>query len=113
MSRASERSPVLTTTKPKEREESRTRTIPPYNVILKNDDHHSFEFVIHVLRKVLGCDEQRAFLLTHEAHQTGRAVIWTGTREVAELKVEQIQTFHETRHDGAKLGALDCEIEPA
>lgn len=103
----------VTTTKPREREEVRTRTIPPYNVILQNDDHHSFEFVVNVLRKALGFDEQKAFLLTHEAHTSGRAIVWTGPKEVAEFKVEQIRTFHETRGDGAKLGPLDCAIEPA
>jgi ATP-dependent Clp protease adaptor protein ClpS len=104
----------LVTTKPREHEETRTRLLPPYNVIIENDDHHSFEFVVEVLRKVLGCTEQRAFLLTNEAHTTGRAVIWTGAKEVAELKVEQVRTCHETRvSDGAKLGPLSCFLEPA
>lgn len=100
-------------TKPKEREEQRTRRFPPYHVILKNDDFHSFEFVVNVLRKSLGYAEEKAFVLTHEAHQSGRAVVWTGPKEVAEFRLEQIQTFHETRDDGAKLGPLDCELEPA
>jgi ATP-dependent Clp protease adaptor protein ClpS len=105
---------VNVTTKPREREETRTRRLPPYNVILENDDHHSFEFVVGVLRKTLGCSEQRAFALTFQAHNSGRAVVWTGSKEVAELKLEQIQTFHETRAaDGAKLGPLSCCIEPA
>jgi len=102
------------TTKPKEREDTRTRRLPPYNVILDNDDFHSFEFVVAVLQKALGCTEQRAFTLTLQAHNTGRAVVWTGSKEVAELKLEQIETFHETRAaDGAKLGPLTCSIEPA
>jgi ATP-dependent Clp protease adaptor protein ClpS len=101
-------------TRPKERKKTRTRRIPPFNVILLNDDHHSMEFVVDVLRKVLGCTIERAFQLMLEAHQTGRAIIWTGPREGAELKVEQVRTFHETRAlDGAKLGPLGCLIEPA
>jgi hypothetical protein len=33
---------------------------------------------------------------------------------VAELQLEQIRSFHETRaSDGAKLGPLGCTIEPA
>ncbi len=102
-----------TTTKPKEREETHTRLLPPYHVILKNDDYHSFEFVMNVLRKILGCDEQRAFQLTEQAHTSGQAIIWTGAKEVAEFKVEQIRTFHETHASGKKLGPLDCDIEPA
>ena len=100
------------TTRPKEHTDKRTRRIPPYNVILENDDHHSFEFVIEVLRKVLGCTEQRAFQLTELAHKSGRAIIWTGSKEVAELKVEQVSTFNEIR-GSLKLGPLGCSLEPA
>jgi ATP-dependent Clp protease adaptor protein ClpS len=83
-------------------------------VILENDDHHSFEFVVGVLQKALGFSEQRAFLFTEQAHRTGRAIVWTGTKEVAELKVEQIRSFHEIgEKDSRKLGPLSCSIEPA
>jgi len=104
---------IQVTTRPREQTDKRTRRIPPYNVILENDDYHSFEFVVEVLQKALGCNEQRALLFTKEAHTTGRAVVWTGTKEVAELKVEQIRTFDEIRSDGSKLGPLGCIIEPA
>ncbi|HEV3260908.1 MAG TPA: ATP-dependent Clp protease adaptor ClpS [Gemmataceae bacterium] len=104
---------VIVTTKPKSRHETRTRRLPPYNVILENDDYHSFEFVVGVVRKVLGYAQERAFQLALQAHTTGRAVIWTGPREVAELKADQVRTFHEVRDDGARLGPLGCSIEPA
>jgi ATP-dependent Clp protease adaptor protein ClpS len=100
------------TTKPREREETQTRRQPPYNVILENDDEHSFDFVMEVLRKVLGCTVERAYQLTNEAHTRGRSVIWTGSKEVAELKLEQVQSFHEMK-GGAKLGPLGCYLEPA
>ncbi len=94
--------------------ETTVRRIPPYHVILLNDDHHSFEFVIGVVRKVIGCSLEKAFQLTLEAHNTGRAIIWTGSKEVAELKVEQISTYHERRSiDGKDLGPLGVRIEPA
>ena len=105
--------PVIhASTKAQPREETRTRLLPPYHVILENDDHHSMEFVIEVLCKVLGCAVERAVVLMREAHESGRAVIWTGTREVAELKAEQVQTFPEIR-GGTHLGPLGCVIEPA
>src|SRR5216684_1354074 len=94
---------VLVTTKPKEREQTSTRRIPPYNVILENDDYHTLDFVVDVLRKVLGCTLERAVQLVLQAHTTGRSIVWTGTKEVAELKVEPICSFHEIRtSDGAK-----------
>jgi ATP-dependent Clp protease adapter protein ClpS len=48
-----------------------------------------------------------------QAHTSGRAVVWTGPKEVAELKADQIRTFHEVRATGANLGPLSCYIEPA
>jgi ATP-dependent Clp protease adaptor protein ClpS len=105
---------VDVTTKTRPREETRTRRLLPYNVILENDDHHTMDFVVEVLCKVLACPVERAVQLMLQAHTTGRAVIWTGPKEVAELKAEQIQTFHQTHPtDGRPLGPLGCTIEPA
>lgn len=105
---------VIVTTKSKPEEQTRTRRVPPYNVVLENDDYHSIEFVVGVLRKALGYSQERAAVLTLEAHHSGRAVVWTGPKEVAELKAEQIRTFHETRAvDNLPLGPLGCTIEPA
>jgi|SRR6516165_5877958 ATP-dependent Clp protease adaptor protein ClpS len=105
---------TLVTTKTKSATKTRTRRVPPYHVILENDDDHSFEFVVGVLVKALSYNLERAFQLTHQAHTSGRAVVWTGPKEVAELKADQIRTFHETREsDGKQLGPLGCTIEPA
>ena len=101
------------TTRPKPEEKTRTRRQPPYHVILENDDHHTFPFVISVLRKVFGFSEERAVELAFGAHTKGRTIVWTGAREVAELKLEQILTFSEMRDDGQKLGPLGACIEPA
>lgn len=114
MSRAAPVPDVQATTKTEPREETHTRRVPPYNVILENDDHHSMEFVIAVLGKALGYSLERSFQLMMQAHTTGRAVVWTGPREVAELKADQIHSFSETRErDGAQLGPLGCSVEPA
>jgi ATP-dependent Clp protease adaptor protein ClpS len=94
-------------------EETHTRRVPPYNVILENDDHHSMQFVVEVLCKALGCAVERAVEFMLQAHTSGRAVVWTAPREVAELKAEQIRTFHEVHDDGRDLGPLGCTVEPA
>jgi len=107
-------SDTTVTADPKAEETTRPRLLPPYNLILENDDYHSFEFVVVVLCKALGYEIEKAYQYTKEAHETGQAIVWTGAKEVAELKLEQMQTFHEVREsDGAKLGPLRCRIEPA
>ncbi len=100
-------------TKSKQRSKAKTRQLPPYHVILENDEDHTFGFVMEVLQKVLACQQEKAFQLTAEAHEKGRAIIWTGSKEVAELKVEQTLSFHEILPDGRKLGALGVYLEPA
>ncbi len=101
------------TTAPIVDEEVKTRRLPPYNVILENDDHHSMEFVIDVLQKALGYSIERSYQLMMQAHNSGQTIVWTGTKEVAELKLEQMLSFHETRGGGKNLGPLGVRIEPA
>jgi ATP-dependent Clp protease adaptor protein ClpS len=100
---------VLSVAKPKTApyEETRTRRVPPYHVILENDDYHSQAFVVGVLCKVFGYAIERAYQLMMLAHTSGRAVVWTGPKEVAELKADQIGTFRE-----GPYGPLGCTIEP-
>ncbi|WP_020473973.1 ATP-dependent Clp protease adaptor ClpS [Zavarzinella formosa] len=96
--------------------ESKTRpkVQPPYHVLIENDDDHTMEFVIVVLQKVFGYSTEKSFELTLQAHTNGEAVVWTGSKEVAELKLDQILTHHEKHfRDGRPLGPLSCRIEPA
>jgi ATP-dependent Clp protease adaptor protein ClpS len=51
----------------------------PWNVVLYNDDHHSFDEVILQVQKATGASLQRAFDITMEAHTKGRAICFTGT----------------------------------
>lgn len=63
---------------------------PPYAVILHNDDINTMGFVISVLQKVFGYPINQCVMLMFEAHAQGRAIVWTGLLEVAELKADQI-----------------------
>lgn len=109
----SDPSEPMTTTLPEIHESNRPQLLPPYHLILENDEYHSFEFVILVLCKALGFSVETAYQHTLEAHQKGQAIVWSGSKEVAELKLEQMLTFHEDREDGRKFGPLHCRIEPA
>lgn len=79
----------------KQREENRAKTKkqPPYAVIIENDDLHTFYYVIEVLQKVCGYNEQKAFVLTSQVHVKGEAIVWSGSLEVAELKRDQIRGY--------------------
>src|ERR1041384_6494583 len=64
---------------------------PPYAVIVENDDDHTYDYVIDGLCRVCGHSVERAFQLATAIDQAGRAVVWTGALEVAELKRDQIK----------------------
>jgi ATP-dependent Clp protease adaptor protein ClpS len=66
------------------------RRLPPYAVVLHNDNVNGFDYVVGVLRKVFRYGTARAFWLTLRTHVAGRCVVWTGSLEVAEFKADQI-----------------------
>ena len=61
-------------------------------MILHNDHLNTMEFVVSVLCKVFRINSTRAKRLMMEAHRSGRAIVWTGVLEVAELKRDQIRS---------------------
>ncbi len=98
-------SPVLA---PKPSIEEETDLIPPYQVVLLNDDVTTFDFVIWLLMTLFAKPAVEAGRLTWEIHNTGAAAVCTTTKERAELYVEQVRALARPR--GFPLEAV---IEPA
>lgn len=71
--------------------EQRVRRLPPYKLILHNDDENSFEHVILTILQLTPLSEQEAIERTIEAHNEGQALLLVTTKERAELYVEQFQ----------------------
>jgi ATP-dependent Clp protease adaptor protein ClpS len=63
---------------------------PPYAVIVFNDDVHSFQYVLETFQKVFGYTTEKCYILTLQIHLAGRGIVWSGPKEVAELKRDQI-----------------------
>lgn len=98
---------------PEEVTETRTRRQPPYAVILHNDDSNSMDFVVMVLRKVFGYTLEKCVGLMLEAHEKGKAAVWIGALEVAELKADQVRSCGSdpfVKKGGHPLGV---SVEPA
>ncbi|MCG3129145.1 MAG: ATP-dependent Clp protease adapter protein ClpS [Phycisphaerae bacterium] len=73
--------------------ESDVRLLPPYRVLLHNDDVNTFEHVILAILKLTPLKEVEAVQRTLEAHQRGVALLLITHRERAELYVEQFATY--------------------
>jgi len=87
---------------------------PPYNVVLLNDDDHTFEYVIRMLKELFGYPEEKGFQMAEEVHTTGRVIVLTTTKEHAEFKQDQIHAYgpdpYSSRHCAGSMTAI---IEPA
>jgi ATP-dependent Clp protease adapter protein ClpS len=76
----------------------RERTIGPGSglggaarVVVLNDDHNTFEGVAAALARVVpGVDFARGIALATQIHTRGRAQVWSGELEIAELYWEQL-----------------------
>ncbi len=62
-----------------------------WRVIVKNDDHNTFEHVARTLaRYIPGVDVAKGFGFADQIHRSGQAIVWTGMKEPAELYWEQL-----------------------
>ena len=102
-----------TTKRVEEQEEQKTKRQPPYNVILLNDDDHSFDYVIAMLQKLFGYPKEKGYLMAYEVHTTGRVIVMTTTLELAELKRDQIHAFGADPLIERCKGSMSATIEPA
>ncbi|HET6688856.1 MAG TPA: ATP-dependent Clp protease adaptor ClpS [Rubrobacter sp.] len=87
--------------------------MPPYNVVLLDDDDHSYEYVIFMLNKIFGYPAQKGYKLAVEVDTKGRVVVATTHLEEAELKRDQIQAFGPDPLIPRCKGSMSATVEPA
>ena len=73
---------------------SLSEILPPYSVILHNDDHNGMDYVVAALVKsVPSLKVPDAIHIMLEAHNEGRAVVITCPLEPAELYRDRLRSF--------------------
>lgn len=83
-------------TKPRQRKSPQTppsRLLPPWKVILHNDDVNEFDKVIQVVRQLTPLNKEEAMARVNEANDSGVALLLVTHQERAELYVEQFATY--------------------
>jgi ATP-dependent Clp protease adaptor protein ClpS len=62
-------------------------------VIVRNDDHNTFDHVANTLARVIpGVSVERGYRIADQIHNTGQALVWSGPREPAEHYWEQLKS---------------------
>ena len=60
-------------------------------VVVLNDDHNTFEGVAAALQRVVpGIDYSQGLVFADRIHHAGRAEVWSGELEIAELYWQQL-----------------------
>jgi len=85
---------------------------PRYNVILWDDQDHTFEYVISMVQQLFGHPVEKGFQIADEVNNRGRAILLTTTREHAELKRDQIHAFGKDAQIQSCQGSMSATIEP-
>ncbi len=63
-----------------------------WRVIVLNDDHNTFDHVAHTLAKTIpGVTVEAGYAFADRIHNSGRAIVWSGVKEVAELYWQQLE----------------------
>jgi ATP-dependent Clp protease adaptor protein ClpS len=64
-----------------------------WRVIVLNDDHNTFDHVARTLARVIpSVSLDQGYRIADQIHNTGRALVWSGQREPAELYWEQLSS---------------------
>lgn len=88
------------------------RFIPRFNVVLHDDDDHSYEYVIEMLMKIFGHSREKAFKCAQEVDSSGRVIVDTTHKERAELKRDQIHAYGADWRIDRCQGSMSASIEP-
>jgi ATP-dependent Clp protease adaptor protein ClpS len=89
-------------------ENAKPKVKPPkkYQVVLLNDDYTPMDFVVEILRRFFDMDEVKANAIMLAVHHDGKGVCGVYSREVAEMKVQQVNSFsRQNKHP------LMCQLE--
>ncbi|MDR3111324.1 MAG: ATP-dependent Clp protease adaptor ClpS [Planctomycetaceae bacterium] len=93
------------------KKEDKPKEIPRYNVILWNDDEHSYEYVIIMLNQLFGYPVEKGFQLADTVDKQGKAIVLTTTLEHAEFKRDQIHAFGSDVLIQNCVGSMSASIE--
>jgi ATP-dependent Clp protease adaptor protein ClpS len=96
----------------RKRENTRPKRQPRYNVILWNDDDHSYAYVIAMLMELFGYTAEKGYQMAKEVDTSGRVVVLTTTKEHAELKRDQIHAYGKDALIDSCQGSMSATIEP-
>ena len=97
---------------PQSKKRQRPNRQPRFHVILWDDDDHSYDYVIRMMKELFGHPDEKGMLIASEVDDHGRAACLTTTKEHAELKRDQIHAYGRDALIQCCQGSMFSSIEP-
>ena len=72
--------------------EAREKIDEPWQVVVLDDPVNLMEYVSRVLMRIFGYPREKAETLMMDVHTKGKAIVWSGGREKAEMYVSQLHS---------------------
>jgi ATP-dependent Clp protease adaptor protein ClpS len=66
----------------------------PWNTVIYNDPINTFKYVIGCCLRILKCKKEQAELYTNQVHYEGKSLVYSGSKEQAELYAEAFSAAH-------------------
>ena len=93
------------------REQQQTPSL--WNVVLLNDDDHTYDYVIEMLMRLFLKTADEAYRHAVEVDTQGRTIVMTCEREAAEFARDQIHGFGADWRLPRSKGSMTAVVEPA
>ena len=84
-----------------------------WNVVLLDDDFHSYNYVVEMLGDIFGYEPIKAYGFAIEVDMKKRVVLWTGAKEKAEAFQEKIHDYGADPLMEVSFGSMSAILEPA
>jgi ATP-dependent Clp protease adaptor protein ClpS len=101
-----------TVRKRKEETKRKPKPQPRYNVVLWDDNDHSYAYVTAMMMEVFRYPAEKGFQIAKEVDTSGRCTVLTTTKEHAELKRDQIHAYGKDDLIAGCKGSMTASIEP-
>lgn len=104
---------TITKQRKEAKKKANPKPLPPFHVVLLDDDDHTYEYVILMLNKLFGHPLEMCYQMAEEVDMQGRVVVDTTSKERAEFKRDQILAYGKDPLIQYCAGSMSAIIEPA
>ncbi len=94
------------------RQEKKNQLTPLYNVVLLDDDDHTYEYVVEMLEKLFALSQTDAFQHAVEVDSMGRTIVMTCELAQAEFGRDQIHAYGADPRMPRSKGSMSAIVEP-